>query len=271
MCVVDRSLQRRHLDGDRSARDELVERHLPLARALALRYQDRGEPLADLTQVACIGLLKAIDRWDPDRGTAFSSFAVPTILGELRRHFRDKTWMVKTPREMQELWLKVARARDELGQLGRTPTANDIARHLEVSVEDVNDALMAGAGRAADSLDEPLSADRDAGATRLDGIVDGRDEFAAADAAVTFDQLTEVLDPRAREVIRLRYREDLLQWQIGERVGCSQMHVSRILTDAIATLSQYAEGLPELAQAEAARPGADAIGLDEPAVAGRCA
>ena len=132
-------------------------------------------------------------------------------------------------------------------------------------MEDVNDALMAGAGRAADSLDEPLSADQDAGATRLDGIVDGRDEFAAADAAVTFDQLTEVLDPRAREVIRLRYREDLLQWQIGERVGCSQMHVSRILTESIATLSEYVEGFPRLAQAEAAKQGADAIGLDEPA------
>jgi len=254
VCVIDRQLQHRHLAGDRSARDELVERHLPLARSLALRYRDRGEPLADLRQVAYIGLLNAVDRWDPDRGTAFSSFAVPTILGELRRHFRDKTWMVKTPREIQERWLRIARARDELWQVGHVPTANDVARHLDISVEEVNDALMAGSGRAVDSLDEPLSADHDAGSTRLDRIADGRDELAAAEAAVVFDQLSDILDPRAREVLRLRYGEDLVQQQIGDRVGCSQMHVSRILRDSIATLSQYVDGVPAPGQ-PAARPG----------------
>jgi RNA polymerase sigma-B factor len=243
--AIDRSLQRRHRNGDRTARDELVERHLSLARALAMRYRDRGEPVADLTQVAYLGLLKAVDRWDPDRGTAFSSFAVPTILGELRRYFRDKTWMVKTPRDVQELWLRIARARDELWQLGHTPTANDVARHLDVSIEDVNDALMAGAGRAVDSLDEPLNTEPESGLTRLDRIADTRDEFDSADAAVTFAQLSETLDPRAREVLRLRYREDLLQWEIGERVGCSQMHVSRILRDSIATLRERIQGSPD--------------------------
>jgi RNA polymerase sigma-B factor len=244
VSLIDRSLQRRHLSGDRSARDKLVERHLPLAKALALRYRDKGEPMADLTQVAFIGLLGAIDRWDPDRGSAFSSFAVPTILGELRRYFRDKTWMVKTPRDVQELWLDVARARDELWQLGHPPTANDVARHLDISLERVNEALVAGTGRAVTSLDEPLSSDHDGGSTGLDLIADTRDDFAAADATVALEQLSDVLDPRAREVLRLRYHEDLLQWQIGDRIGCSQMHVSRILRDSIAALHEHIEGFP---------------------------
>jgi RNA polymerase sigma-B factor len=239
--IIDRSLKHRHLGGDRGARDELVERHMALARALALRYRDRGESLADLTQVAYLGLVKAVDRWDPDRGTAFSSFAVPTILGELRRHFRDKTWTVKTPRDVQELWLRIARARDELWQLGHAPTASDVAQHLGVTLEEVTDALTAGAGRSAESLDEPLSSDGDGSATRLDRIADRRDEFAAKDAAIAFEQFGAALDPRAREVLRLRYREDLLQWQIGERVGCSQMHVSRILRESIETLKARIE------------------------------
>jgi len=222
---------------------------MSLARALALRYRDRGESLSDLTQVAYLGLVKAVDRWDPDRGSAFSSFAVPTILGELRRHFRDKTWTVKTPRNVQELWLRIARARDELWQLGHTPTANDVARHLDVSVEDVNDALMAGAGRTVESLDQPLAPDQDGGATRLDRIADRRDEVAATDAAIVFEQFGNALDPRAREVLRLRYREDLLQWEIGARVGCSQMHVSRILRESIETLKERMQGSPDYSEA----------------------
>jgi RNA polymerase sigma-B factor len=240
VALTDQTLQRRHLRGERSARDQLIERHLPLARALAARYRDRGEPLADLTQVAYIGLINAIDRWDPDRGSAFSSFAVPTILGELRRYFRDKTWMVKAPRDVQELWLNIARVRDDLSQQGRSTTARDVANELNVSIEQVNDALTAGTGRATESLDEPLSLEHDGGATALERLPDARDDFAAADASVAFDQISDVLDSRAREVVRLRYCEDLRQREIGERIGCSQMHVSRILRDSLAVLSEHA-------------------------------
>jgi RNA polymerase sigma-B factor len=240
VALTDQTLQRRHLRGERSARDQLIERHLPLARALAARYRDRGEPLADLTQVAYIGLINAIDRWDPDRGSAFSSFAVPTILGELRRYFRDKTWMVKAPRDVQELWLNIARVRDDLSQQGRSTTARDVANELNVSIEQVNDALTAGTGRATESLDEPLSLEHDGGATALERLPDARDDFAAADASVAFDQISDVLDSRAREVVRLRYCEDLRQREIGERIGCSQMHVSRILRDSLAVLSDHA-------------------------------
>jgi RNA polymerase sigma-B factor len=240
VALTDQTLQRRHLRGERSARDQLIERHLPLARALAARYRDRGEPLADLTQVAYIGLINAIDRWDPDRGSAFSSFAVPTILGELRRYFRDKTWMVKAPRDVQELWLNIARVRDDLSQQGRSTTARDVANELNVSIEQVNDALTAGTGRATESLDEPLSLEHDGGATALERLPDARDDFAAADASVAFDQISDVLDSRAREVVRLRYCEDLRQREIGERIGCSQMHVSRILRDSLAVLSENA-------------------------------
>jgi RNA polymerase sigma-B factor len=240
VALTDQTLQRRHLRGERSARDQLIERHLPLARALAARYRDRGEPLADLTQVAYIGLINAIDRWDPDRGSAFSSFAVPTILGELRRYFRDKTWMVKAPRDVQELWLNIARVRDDLSQQGRSTTARDVANELNVSIEQVNDALTAGTGRATESLDEPLSLEHDGGATALERLPDARDDFAAADASVAFDQISDVLDSRAREVVRLRYCEDLRQREVGERIGCSQMHVSRILRDSLAVLSEHA-------------------------------
>src|SRR3954467_10110010 len=124
----DHMLQRRHLQGDATARNQLIERYVPLAKHLARRFRDRGEPLADLTQVAYVGLVAAVDRWDPERGTAFSSFAVPTILGGLRRYFRDNNWMVRPPRDLQELWLDICRARDALWQeLGREPTVQDVA------------------------------------------------------------------------------------------------------------------------------------------------
>jgi RNA polymerase sigma-B factor len=233
----DHLLQRRHLQGDSAARDELIRNYLPLAKQLARRFRDRAEPLADLTQVAYVGLVAAVDRWDPDRGTAFSSFAVPTILGELRRYFRDNTWMVRPPRDLQETWLNICRARDELWQdLGREPTVHDVAERLGVTIEQVNDALQAGAIRVAGSLDEPLRPDDSRGATALDRAVASDDHIRHADAAITLEQLSSVLDRRSREVVRLRYREDLLQREIAERVGCSQMQVSRILKDALTTL-----------------------------------
>jgi RNA polymerase sigma-B factor len=239
--VRDELLQRRHLQGDSAARDELIERYLPLARQLARRFRDHAEPLADLTQVAYVGLVAAVDRWDPERGTAFSSFAVPTILGELRRYFRDSTWMVRPPRDLQERWLAICRARDDLWQdLGHEPTVRDVAQRLGVSIEQVTDALQAGATRVAGSLDEPLRGEDDRRPTAVERAVAREDQIAIADVRITLEQVSRTLDRRSREVVRLRYREELLQREIAERVGCSQMQVSRILQDAIRRMQAYA-------------------------------
>jgi RNA polymerase sigma-B factor len=219
----------------------MIERYLPLARQLAFRYRDRSEPVADLVQVAYLGLMGAVDRWDPERGSAFSTFAVPTILGQLRRHFRDSTWLVRPPRDLQELWLEVSRARDELWQeLGRSPTAGDVADRLGVSIEQVTDALQLGATRVAESLDELLRPDDPEGATVLDRAADPHDGYSATESVIAIEQMSGMLDDRAREVIRLRYQEDLLQREIAERVGCSQMHVSRILREAVSALADSA-------------------------------
>jgi RNA polymerase sigma-B factor len=239
--TTDHELQRRHRAGDKRARHELIERYLPLARQLAYRYRDRSEPVADLEQVAYLGLMGAVDRWDHSRGTAFSTFAMPTILGGLRRHFRDSTWLVRPPRDLQELWLDVSKARDELWQeLGRSPTARDVAERLDVTIEEVSDALQLGATRVAESLDELLRPDDPDSATALDRAADPDDGYDVADAVIALEQISGVLDDRAREVVRLRYGEDLLQREIAERVGCSQMHVSRILRDAVSALSEHA-------------------------------
>ena len=153
----DQRLMRRHQRGDAAARDELIERYMPLARSLALRYRRASEPLDDLVQVASVGLVKAVDRWDAERGLAFSSYAVPTILGELRRYFRDATWDVRPARDLQELCLSVEEARETLwGELGRSPTVADIAERLDRAPEDVVEALQATEGRSVRSLDAPV-------------------------------------------------------------------------------------------------------------------
>jgi RNA polymerase sigma-B factor len=228
--LVDQRLRRR---GDRRAREELVARYLPLARSLALRYRHTREPVEDLVQVASLGLLKAIDRWDPDRGTALSSYAVPTILGELRRHFRDYTWLVKPPRALQELALQVMRAREQLwGALGREPTVDELATALDRGREDIVDALAASGGQDGESLDVPVG-DADEGTTRLE-LIGGTDtSFANVDDKLLADDLVKGLDKRALAVLRMRFELDLLQWEIADRVGVSQMHVSRILRDAL--------------------------------------
>jgi RNA polymerase sigma-B factor len=215
---------------------ELVERYLPLADKLARRYRRTSEPLDDLLQVARLGLVKAARRWDPARGNAFSTFVVPTILGELRRHFRDRAWAVRVPRDLQELYLAVQSARETLWQeLGREPTANDIAVCLGRPVEEILDSLEAADAYAPSSLDVPL---RDApdGATRQDFVADARDDIAHCENGMILEQLTAELSERDREVFRLRFCEDLLQREIAERVGCSQMHVSRILRDGLRRL-----------------------------------
>jgi RNA polymerase sigma-B factor len=236
-----RLLVRYHDSGDPVAREALVERFLPLARQLARRYQRGAEPLDDLVQVASLGLLKAIDRFDPQRETAFSSFAVPTILGELKRHFRDRGWSVRVPRDLQELSVRVDRVTDQLARgLGRAPTPDEIGAEIGVTAEQVLEAREAAGAYRAVSLDRPREDDDESErvAERM-GVVDPG--FDVAEDAATVESLMRVLSDREREVLRLRFSEDLTQSEIGIRVGVSQMHVSRLIRQAVARLREAAE------------------------------
>jgi RNA polymerase sigma-B factor len=236
-----RLLERYHHDGDIAAREALVERFLPLARQLARRYQRGGEPLDDLIQVASLGLLKAIDRFEPDRPTAFSSFAVPTILGELKRHFRDRGWSVRVPRDLQEMSVRVEKVADTMARrLGRAPTPAEIAEEVGTTTERVLEAREAAGAYRAVSLDRPRDdADEGEGMAEVFGIEDPG--FGLAEDAATVERLMTVLGDREREVLRLRFVEDLTQSEIGARVGVSQMHVSRLIRQAIARLRAAAE------------------------------
>ena len=227
--------------GDAGARDLLVEHHIALAHKLARRYARSSEPIEDLEQVACLGLVRAVDRFDPSHGTSFTTFAVPTILGELRRHFRDRTWSVRVPRALRDASAAVERAQEALAKrLGRSPSANEVADELGMSVERVLAAREVALVYRSDSLDRPVRAD-EAGATLGDRLGACDEELRRAEDGVLIDQLaTETLSHRDREVLRLRFEDDLLQREIAERVGVSQMQVSRILRDAVQTLQAVA-------------------------------
>jgi RNA polymerase sigma-B factor len=236
-----RLLCRYHESGDPVAREQLVERFLPLARQLARRYQRGGEQLDDLVQVASLGLLKAIDRFDPARETAFSSFAVPTILGELKRHFRDKGWAVRVPRDLQEMAVRVDRVADEMGrEIGRAPTPGEIAERTGSSLEQVLEAREASAAYRAVSLDRPRSEEDEDGDSYADAFGAEDPGYGLAEDSATVDSLMRVLSEREREVLRLRFEEDLTQSEIGQRVGVSQMHVSRLIRQSIARLRDEA-------------------------------
>jgi RNA polymerase sigma-B factor len=237
----DVELARRAHEGDERARHALIERYVPLARRLAWRYRRTAEPMDDLVQVASLGLVKAVDRWDPGRGFAFSSFAVPTIVGELRRHFRDTTWMVRPPRRLLELTLLVEQVREPMGAvLGRDPTAAEIAERIGRPEADVSEALQARAGRVPRSLDTPLEEVDHVIATVGDMI--GHDDagFERAEARTTVERLTSILDKRAREVLRMRFEDDLLQIEIASTLGVSQMQVSRIISRSLGRLLAHA-------------------------------
>jgi RNA polymerase sigma-B factor len=235
-------LWRRRAAGDAAARERLVEQYLRLARMLARRYARANEPLEDLEQVACLGLVQAIDRFDPARGTAFSSFAVPTILGELKRHFRDRTWFLRVPRELREAAMTTERAAEELAaRLGRTPSAGEVAEATGMALEQVLEAREAALAYRCESLDRPLHRDGEDGATTLGDRLGLPDEaLRRAEDELLLAQLVSTLRPREREVLRLRFSEDLLQREIAERVGLSQMHVSRILRDGVTRLREQA-------------------------------
>src|SRR3954451_17532141 len=252
----DQRLMRLVQSGDGRAREELIERYMPLARSLALRYRRASEPLGDLIpgprvrpgtplddliQVASVGLVKAVDRWDPERGLAFSSYAVPPILGELRRYVRDSTWDVRPARDLQELCLALEEARENLwGELGRQPTVSDLVERLQRQPEEIVEALQATEGRSVRSLDAPVHDEENDSASAGDLIGADDVEFDRVEDGVTLERLTGILDERAREILRLRFGEDLLQSEIADRVGCSQMHVSRIIRSSLEKL--YASG-----------------------------
>jgi RNA polymerase sigma-B factor len=228
--------------GEQRAREELVERFLPLARNLARRYSGAREPFDDLLQVASLGLVKAIDRFDVNRGAAFSSFAVPTILGELKRYFRDLGWSVHVPRGAQEQALKVQEAQERLTtRTGRPPTVTDLAEYLEIPIEDVLDALETSAAHHSASLDAPREEGDDESGTLVDvlGEEDGRYELI--DQTVTVSAAARQLSARERKVLGLRFIEDMTQTQIAQEIGVSQMQVSRILRRALSRLRELTE------------------------------
>lgn len=239
----EKALLRRYAK-DRSpvVREELAERFMPLARRLASRYAGGAEPFDDLVQVASVGLVKSIDRFDPERGTAFSTFAVPTILGELKRHFRDRGWSVHVPRDVQERILKVERALSELpSRLGRAPTVADIAKRLEVSDEQVLEAMHASQGHHSVSLDASGSMPDGEEPAPLRERLGAEDiGFDTVEYGVAIGSTLADISERDRTILHLRFAEDLTQSEIAERVGVSQMHVSRILR---ATLERLREAV----------------------------
>ena len=234
-------LLRYHREGDLAAREELVERFLPLARDLALRYAYTDEPFDDLLQVASLGLIKAIDRFEPGRGTKFTSYAAPTILGELKRHFRDKGWSLHVPRDLQERTLAVSRETEALSkQLGRSPMVREVAAGLGCSVEEVLEAQEAAASYEAASLDAPAARDDEESAALVDllGAEDSAYELVEDRHAIasTWQALPDV----ERKVLELRFMHDLTQREIGEQIGYSHMHVSRLLRRALNRLETAA-------------------------------
>jgi len=238
---TDQRLFARCAAGDRRARDELVERFLPLARSVARRYEHSGESFDDLLQVASLALVKAVDRYDPRHGAAFSSYAVPSIVGELKRHFRDRTWAVRPPRGLQELTLRVERAVTQLSQeLDRAPTVSELAVAIGGTNEQVLEAMQARSGRGALSLQAPAGAQEEQPALQ-DTLGGGDDGYERAEARALLDGLMNGLPRRSRYVLKLRFEEDMTQAEIGALLGVSQMQVSRIIRQAIAQLRTIAD------------------------------
>ena len=237
-----RLLLRYHRHGDSRAREELVSRFLPLAQQLARRYQRGNEPLDDLVQVASLGLVKAIDRFDPERGTAFSSYAVPTILGELKRYFRDTGWAVHVPRGLQERVMKLDAAVKELSRkLGRAPSVPEIAEALAIESEAVLEAMEAATAYDSISLDGYRFGDSGGGETYAESIGEEDESYELVEYSATIEPTLRALPARDRIVLHLRFVEDLTQAEIAERVGVSQMHVSRLIRRALERLRTVAE------------------------------
>ncbi len=242
--AVDRSqlelLRAYHEEGDERARDQLIEQNMPLVRAIARRYSGKGEPLDDLVQVGSIGLIKAIDRFDLDRGVALQTYAVPTIVGEIKRHFRDRGWAMHVPRRLKELNLKLSKLIEELsGQLGRSPTIDELAMASGADEEEVVEALEAGYAYTTEPLTLPGDDDTELDRLHRLGRID--EGFATAEDRSLLDHGFEALDERERKIVELRFVDGLTQSQIAHQIGISQMHVSRLIRRSLDTMREAIE------------------------------
>jgi RNA polymerase sigma-B factor len=219
-------------------RDHLVEMHLPLVEHLARRFRNRGEPLDDLIQVATIGLIKSVDRFDTDRGVEFSTYATPTIVGEIKRHFRDRGWAVRVPRRLQELRLQLTSATSELSQLhGRAPTVAELAAHLKLSEEEILEGLESANAYSTLSLDVPEQGDDDSPAV-VDSLGTEDEALEGVEYRESLKPLLERLPPREKKILLLRFFGNMTQSQIATEIGISQMHVSRLLARTLAQLRE---------------------------------
>lgn len=217
-------------EGDMDAREKLVMSHLNLVRFLANKFKNRGEPIDDLMQVGYLGLLKAIDRFDPARGLEFTTYATPTIMGEIKRHFRDKGWSVRVPRRLQELSAKVNQATDELTtELQRSPTVEEIARYLDATVDEVLEAMESSSAYSSVPLEAPGSSDSDDAPSVLDRYASEDSELAFTDDRLVIEEALAGFSPREREVIELRFVKGMTQIEIAQKLGISQVQVSRLL------------------------------------------
>jgi RNA polymerase sigma-B factor len=239
---ADRQLFARYAAGrDPAERDALVDHFMPLARSLAARYVRRDEPFEDLLQVAAIGLIKAVEGYDVERGRAFSSYAVPTIAGEIKRYYRDKSWSVRVARDLQDRVMEVTRAADALeGEHQRSPTVREIAERLGIDEEAVLEARTAAHALRPDSLDAPVRGGEDEGRTVGERTGAPDDGYLRVESRAVIGWMMRVLSPRDRLIVRLRYERDLTQEEIGERIGLSQMQVSRVLRQSVARMREGA-------------------------------
>ncbi len=262
-----RELFRRYKEeGDQDARDQLIVNHLNLVRFLAAKFANRGEPLEDLVQVGTIGLIKAIDRFEPARGLEFTTYATPTILGEIKRHFRDKGWSVRVPRRLQELSAKVNRAVDELTvTLQHTPTVKEIADYLEVTPDEVLEAMESGEAYTSVPL-EATGSDDDEGLSVIDRMGKDDPDLAASDDRIMIDRVLSEFTPKEQEVVRLRFYEGLTQAEIAERLGISQVQVSRLLRRTLKRMQEKLapNGVPQAGAEEESEGDGSVLVADVP-------
>lgn len=233
-------LRRVHRESDRAAREELITRYLPLVRSLARRFSSRGQPVEDLIQVGSIGLIKAIDRFDIERGVELSTYATPTILGEIKRYFRDKGWAVKVPRALQDLNIRLNKVIEQLTvELNRSPTISELAEACAVTEEEVLEALESGRAYNSLSLFSSGSSDEEDSLELLDYLGKEEPEYELVEQRRYLAPAMNQLDERERLILHLRFFEGMTQTQIATRVGISQMHVSRLIRKSIDVLRQH--------------------------------
>lgn len=229
-------------EGDEEAREQLIVSHLNLVRFLAAKFKNRGEPLDDLIQVGTIGLIKAIDRFEPTRGLEFTTFATPTIMGEIKRHFRDKGWSVRVPRRLQELSAKVNSTTDDLTrELQRPPTVSEVAERLDASVDEVLEAMESSSAYSSVPLEATGQGADDDTPSIIDHYATEDADLAASDDRMLLDQVIGAFPPREQEIIRMRFEQGLTQVEIAERLGISQVQVSRMLRKALKQMQESIE------------------------------